>query len=199
MKVLDGITGLLCSGRISKTRGLSEGLWFLEAEDFDTAIQLLIKFNKKNAVKEYQLLKEEFVNDELDRWEKDPDRFVRSLVETATKRMSAVEARRIKKEIEGKFPSDVRNQYNDVIFKLGQVFYDALLHNHYAEYHKKLGLIYDEKASAIQKWITEQEEQGVSLVEMSSADFEEILQVLQEIGEANGDKEIEENRWMKLD
>lgn len=198
MKVLDGIKGILCSGRLND-RGSQAEVWFLEAEDFDTAIQLLIKFNKKNAVKEYQLLKEEFVNDELSKWEKDPDRFVLNLVETATKRMSAVEARRIKKEIEEKFPSDFRRQYKDAIFKVGQVFYDALYHNHYAEYHKKLGLIYDEKASALQKWITEQEEHGVSLVEMSSADFEEILQVLQEIGEANGENEIEETRWMKLD
>jgi hypothetical protein len=198
MKVLDEITELLCSGRINH-RVNSQQIWFLEEEDFDTAIQLLIKFNKKNAVKEYQLLKEEFVADELSHYEKDPSGFVRNLVETATKRMSAVEARRIRKEIAEKFPSDVRQQYNEVILKLGTIFFDALHHNHYAEYHKKLCVIYDQKASAIQEWINQQEAQGISLKEMSAADFEEILQVLQEIGDANGEKEIEEARWMKLD
>jgi len=198
MKVLDRIQGVLFSGRIND-KSSAEKLWVLEAEDFDTAIQLLIKFNKKSAVREYQLLKEEFVNGELNWWDKDPDRFVLNLIESATKRMSAVEARRIRKEIEEQFPSDVRKEYNEVILKLGTVFFDALHHNHYAEYHKKLGLIYEQKASALKEWITKQEENGNLLVEMSSADFEEILQVLQEIGDANGEKEIEENRWMKLD
>ena len=198
MKVSDEITGLLCSGRIND-RGSHKELWLLEAEDFDTAIQLLIKYNKKNAVKEYQLLKEEYLDGKLEWYEEDPNRFVVNLIGAATKRMSNVEARRIRKEVEEKFPSDERKQYSSVVLKLGQVFYDALYHKHFAEYHKKLSLIYDQKSSALKEWITKQEENGNLLVEMSSADFEEILQVLQEIGDANGEKEIEENRWMKLD
>ena len=198
MKVKDGLIGFLYSGHIND-RGSEKELWSLEAEDFDTAIQLLIQFNKKNAVKEYQYLKEEFINDELNGYYKDPDRFVRNLIETATKRMTAVEARRVRKKIENKFPADVRTQYSRVIMKLGQVFYDNLYHKHYAEYHKKLGLIYDEKASALKEWITKQEEKENLLVEMSAGDFEEILQVLQEIEEANGEKEIEETRWLRLD
>jgi len=198
MKVTDEITGLLCSGRIND-RGSHKELWLLEAEDFDTAIQLLIKFNKKNAVKEYQLLKEEYLDGKLEWYEEDPDRFVVNLIETATKRMSAVEARRIRKEVEEKFPSDKRKQYSSVVLKLGQVFYDALYHKHYAEYHKSLSSIYEQKVSALQEWITTQEANGNLLVEMTSADFEEILQVLQEIGNSNGENEIEEKRWMVLD
>jgi len=198
MKVTDEIAGLLCSGRIND-RGSHKELWLLEAEDFDTAIQLLIKFNKKNAVKEYQLLKEEYLDGKLEWYEEDPDRFVVNLIETATKRMSAVEARRIRKEVEEKFPSDKRKQYSSVVLKLGQVFYDALYHKHYAEYHKSLSSIYEQKVSALQEWITTQEANGNLLVEMTSADFEEILQVLQEIGNSNGENEIEEKRWMVLD
>ena len=76
----------------------------LELEDFDKAIQLMMLNNKKAGVKEFTLLKEEFQTlvaegQKLNETDYYPTEFVEKVEETATKRLSDVEKRKVRKQI----------------------------------------------------------------------------------------------------
>lgn len=94
----------------------------LELEDFDKAIQLMMLNNKKAGVKEFTLLKEEFQTlvaegQKLDETDYYPTEFVEKVEETATKRLSDVEKRKVRKQIKEWWDLDELRQKAEFINK----------------------------------------------------------------------------------
>lgn len=94
----------------------------LELEDFDKAIQLMMLNNKKAGVKEFTLLKEEFQTlvaegQKLNETDYYPTEFVEKVEETATKRLSDVEKRKVRKQIKEWWDLDELRQKAEFINK----------------------------------------------------------------------------------
>jgi hypothetical protein len=194
MKIKENLEELICAGKIS-TRSSEADVFEIEASDFDKAIQLLIKYNKKAGVKEYQMLKEAFVLGELNDYETKPNSFVRNLIETATKRTSSIEHRRIQSEIYAMYPTSEHYKFSDTIGKISEVFNSYNNQKHLANWYKLMLAITEQKVSALQEWMFKQGTEGKSIREMSADDFQEILVVLEEIAQANNEQEIEDGRY----
>ena len=94
----------------------------LELEDFDKAIQIMMLNNKKVGVKEFTLLKEEFQTlvaegQKLNETDYYPTEFVEKVEETATKRLSDVEKRKVRKQIKEWWDLDELRQKAEFINK----------------------------------------------------------------------------------
>jgi len=191
MKIKEEIKIKLNTGSLSSHCDI----WELENADFDKAIQILIKFNKKNAVKEYQMLKEEFITGELDWYEVETSRFIRNLNECATKRLSDVEARRVRKEISNTFNQGSMKSLEAFIQKIAGVYSSRQSHIKLLNYHTKALEIAEVKVAALNEWFDAEKLQGDVLETFSADQQEEVLNVLQEIGDAHNEEELERTRW----
>jgi len=191
MKIKDDIKLGLTTGSVNSCCDI----WELEETDFDKAIQILIKFNKKSAIREYQLLKEEFNYGEPEWYDVDTDRFIRNLVQCATKRTSEVEARRIRKEIQNTFNQSHMNSLEKFIRKIADV-YSSREHNiNQLNYHKKALEIADAKVAVLNDWFDAEKFEGDVLETFSADKQEEVRSILQEIGEAHNEEEVESTRY----
>jgi len=191
MKIKEEVKQKLVSGELSSRCDI----WELEESDFDKAIQLLFKHNKKTAVKEYQLLKEDFINGELDSWDRDADRFTRNLQETALKRRTGVEARRIRKDINNVFDEDNKDNMLRFVRNIAGVYASKKHAVNEIDYQTKMLAVIEQKISALNKWFDTEELQGDLLETLTEQQREEIYQVLQEIKDANNEEEVEKLRW----
>ena len=191
MKIKQEVKQKLVSGEL----GSRCDIWELEESDFDKAIQLLFKHNKKTAVKEYQLLKEDFINGELDSWDRDAERFTRNLQETALKRRTGVEARRIRKDILNVFDEDNKDNMLRFVRNIAGVYASKKNAVKEIDYQTKMLAIIEQKISALNKWFDTEELQGDLLETLTEQQREEIYQVLQEIKDANDEEEVEKLRW----
>ena len=191
MKIKQEVKQKLVSGEL----GSRCDIWELEESDFDKAIQLLFKHNKKTAVKEYQLLKEDFINGELDSWDRDAERFTRNLQETALKRRTGVEARRIRKDILNVFDEDNKDNMLRFVRNIAGVYASKKNAVKEIDYQTKMLAIIEQKISALNKWFDTEELQGDLLETLTEQQREEIYQVLQEIKDANDEDEVEKLRW----
>jgi hypothetical protein len=191
MKIKQEVKQKLVSGEL----GSRCDIWELEESDFDKAIQLLFKHNKKTAVKEYQLLKEDFINGELDSWDRDAERFTRNLQETALKRRTGVEARRIRKDILNVFDEDNKDNMLRFVRTIAGVYASKKNAVKEIDYQTKMLAIIEQKISALNKWFDTEELQGDLLETLTEQQREEIYQVLQEIKDANDEDEVEKLRW----
>lgn len=194
MKINENLEELICAGKISYRKPETD-VFVIEASDFDKAIQLLIKYNKKAGVKEYQMLKEAFVLGELSEYETKPNIFVRHLIETATKRTSSIERRRIQSDVYAMYPTSEREKFSESIGKISEVFNSYNNQKHLANWYKLMLAITEQKVSALQEWMFNQGTEGKSIREMSADDFQEILVVLEEIAQANNEQEIEDGKY----
>ena len=191
MKIKQEVKQKLVSGEL----GSRCDIWELEESDFDKAIQLLFKHNKKTAVKEYQLLKEDFINGELDSWDRDAERFTRNLQETALKRRTGVEARRIRKDILNVFDEDNKDNMLRFVRTIAGVYASKKNAVKEIDYQTKMLAIIEQKISALNEWFDTEELQGDLLETLTEQQREEIYQVLQEIKDANDEDEVEKLRW----
>jgi hypothetical protein len=191
MKIKQEVKQKLVSGEL----GSRCDIWELEESDFDKAIQLLFKHNKKTAVKEYQLLKEDFINGELDSWDRDAERFTRNLQETALKRRTGVEARRIRKDILNVFDEDNKDNMLRFVRNIAGVYASKKNAVKEIDYQTKMLAIIEQKISALNKWFDTEELQGDLLETLTEQQREEIYQVLQEIKDANNEEDVEKLRW----
>ena len=191
MKIKQEVKQKLVSGELSSRCDI----WELEESDFDKAIQLLFKHNKKTAVKEYQLLKEDFINGELDSWDRDADRFTRNLQETALKRRTGVEARRIRKDIYNVFDEDNKDNMLRFVRNIAGVYASKKNAVKEIDYQTKMLAIIEQKISALNEWFDTEELQGDLLETLTEEQRKEIDEVLQEIKDANNEEEVEQLRW----
>ena len=191
MKIKEEIKLGLTTGEINSRTDI----WELELADFNVAIHLLMKHNKKSAVKEYQMLKEEFQDGDLDSWYYDVGRFTRNLIESATKRSSAVETRRIRKEIDSVFDEVRRTELERFIRTIAEVYYSKVSHQKQIEYHTKTLGIVEQKISALNEWFNAEALQNDLLENFTDEQQNEVRRVLQEIGEANHEDAVEKLRW----
>ena len=192
MKIREEIKLGLNTGEINS----HEDVWELELADFDKAIQILIKHNKKSAVKEYQMLKEEFQEGELDSWYYDVNRFTRNLLESATKRSSAIETRRIRKEIESVFDDNHKNDLERFIKQIAGVYSSSASHKKQIEYHTKSLEIVEQKISALNDWFNTEALQSDVLENFTDEQQNAVRKVLKEIGEANHEDAVEKSRFV---
>ena len=192
MKIREEIKLGLNTGEINS----HEDVWELELADFDKAIQILIKHNKKSAVKEYQMLKEEFQEGELDSWYYDVNRFTRNLLESATKRSSAIETRRIRKEIESVFDDNHKNDLERFIKQIVGVYSSSASHKKQIEYHTKSLEIVEQKISALNDWFNTEALQSDVLENFTDEQQNAVRKVLKEIGEANHEDAVEKSRFV---
>lgn len=192
MKIREEIKLGLNTGEINS----HEDVWELELADFDKAIQILIKHNKKSAVKEYQMLKEEFQEGELDSWYYDVNRFTRNLLESATKRSSAIETRRIRKEIESVFDDNHKNDLERFIKQIAGVYSSSVSHKKQIEYHTKSLEIVEQKISALNDWFNTEALQSDVLENFTDEQQNAVRKVLKEIGEANHEDAVEKSRFV---
>ena len=192
MKIREEIKLGLNTGEINS----HADVWELELADFDKAIQILIKHNKKSAVKEYQMLKEEFQEGELDSWYYDVNRFTRNLLESATKRSSAIETRRIRKEIESVFDDNHKNDLERFIKQIAGVYSSSVSHKKQIEYHTKSLEIVEQKISALNDWFNTEALQSDVLENFTDEQQNAVRKVLKEIGEANHEDAVEKSRFV---
>lgn len=191
MKIKEEIKLGLNTGEINS----HEDIWELELADFDKAIQLLIKHNKKSAIKEYQMLKEEFQDGEVDSWYYDVSRFTSNLLESATKRSSAIEIRRIRKEIDSVFDDRRKMDLERFIKSIAEVYSSKVYNQRQIEYHTKTLGIVEQKTSALNEWFNAEALQNNLLENFTDEQQNEVRKVLQEIGEANHEDAVEKSRW----
>lgn len=191
MKIKEEIKLGLNTGEINS----HEDIWELELADFDKAIQLLIKHNKKSAIKEYQMLKEEFQDGERDSWYFDVSRFTRNLLESASKRSSAIEIRRIRKEIDSVFDDRRKMDLERFIKSIAEVYSSKVYNQRQIEYHTKTLGIVEKKTSALNEWFNAEALQNNLLENFTDEQQNEVRKVLQEIGEANHEDAVEKSRW----
>lgn len=191
MKIKEEIKLGLNTGEINS----HEDIWELELADFDKAIQLLIKHNKKSAIKEYQMLKEEFQDGERDSWYYDVSRFTSNLLESATKRSSAIEIRRIRKEIDSVFDDRRKMDLERFIKSIAEVYSSKVYNQRQIEYHTKTLGIVEQKTSALNEWFNAEALQNNLLENFTDEQQNEVRKVLQEIGEANHEDAVEKSRW----
>lgn len=191
MKIKEEIKLGLNTGEINS----HEDIWELELADFDKAIQLLIKHNKKSAIKEYQMLKEEFQDGERDSWYFDVSRFTRNLLESASKRSSAIEVQRIRKEIDSVFDDRRKMDLERFIKSIAEVYSSKVYNQRQIEYHTKTLGIVEKKTSALNEWFNAEALQNNLLENFTDEQQNEVRKVLQEIGEANHEDAVEKSRW----
>lgn len=191
MKIKEEIKLGLNTGEINS----HEDIWELELADFDKAIQLLIKHNKKSAIKEYQMLKEEFQDGERDSWYFDVSRFTRNLLESASKRSSAIEVQRIRKEIDSVFDDRRKMDLERFIKSIAEVYSSKVYNQRQIEYHTKTLGIVEQKTSALNEWFNAEALQNNLLENFTDEQQNEVRKVLQEIGEANHEDAVEKSRW----
>lgn len=191
MKIKEEIKLGLNTGEINS----HEDIWELELADFDKAIQLLIKHNKKSAIKEYQMLKEEFQDGERDSFYFDVSRFTRNLLESASKRSSAIEIRRIRKEIDSVFDDRRKMDLERFIKSIAEVYSSKVYNQRQIEYHTKTLGIVEQKTSALNEWFNAEALQNNLLENFTDEQQNEVRKVLQEIGEANHEDAVEKSRW----
>lgn len=191
MKIREEIKLGLNTGEINS----HTDVWELELADFDKAIQILIKHNKKSAIKEYQMLKEEFQEGELDSWYYDVNRFTRNLLESASKRSSAIETRRIRKDIESTFDDKHKTDLERFIKSVAEVYSSKVSYQRQVEYlTKSLGII-EQKISALNEWFNTEALQSDLLENFTDEQQNAVRKVLKEIGEANHEDAVEKSRW----
>ena len=191
MKIKEEIKLGLNTGEINS----HEDIWELELADFDKAIQLLIKHNKKSAIKEYQMLKEEFQDGERDSLYFDVSRFTRNLLESASKRSSAIEIRRIRKEIDSVFDDRRKMDLERFIKSIAEVYSSKVYNQRQIEYHTKTLGIVEQKTSALNEWFNAEALQNNLLENFTDEQQNEVRKVLQEIGEANHEDAVAKSRW----
>ena len=191
MKIKDDIKLGLTTGSINSRCEI----WELEDTDFDKAIQILIKHNKKSAIKEYQLLKEEFIAGELEWYDVDTHRFIRNLTECATKRTSEVEGRRVRKDIQNTFNEFSMNSVECFIQKIANVYYSKEHNIKQLEYHTKALEIAKAKISFLNGYFEEETFEGNVLETFSADRQEEIFTALKEIGDAHDEDAVEKSRF----
>jgi len=97
----------------------------LETADFDKAIQIMQMNNKKAGIKEFTLLKEEFLTNAAEgkypeARDYQPDKFVDKIEEVATKRLSDVEKRKVKQQIKSYWDTKKLMENSTNICKLMQ-------------------------------------------------------------------------------
>ena len=153
----------------------------LEVEDFDKAIQLMMLNNKKAGVKEFTLLKEEFLTlaaegKKLDVDDYCPSEFIKKVEETATKRLSDVEKRKVEKQIKEWWNLKELREKAEFIYKFfysypEQVDYDAKIKQY--EGLKKMQTQFWNDRFAWMKLQSEENEAGLD--ELDASDWEEMM------------------------
>lgn len=160
-------------------------IFTLEASDFDKAIDLLKVFNKKAGVKEFQLLKDEFISGKnCDDAVYSPNKFVQHLKDVLTKRMSDVESRIALSKVNDIWNFDeardidaaykrISSKYHAYI-NCREEFKDLMEHQ---EHMMKIKLEFIED---IKSWLKEEvEENESSLDTLTINDWNDILQNLE--------------------
>ena len=153
-------------------------IWELEANDFDNAINILMLNNKKAGVKEFQLLKEEFVCSEVKPTTDEyfAFRFVQHLTDVATKRMSDVEARKVKKSIDGLWDTDAMRSIQANYIKVKNAYEEYADYQIQLERAKEYANISEAMMKSISCWMEQEvDEYEGSLENLKENDWEEIL------------------------
>ncbi len=162
-----------------RRRTNSNEVYQLEAIDFDKAIQILQMNNKRAGVKEFSLLKEEFLSFAVEgKYPADEEyqvyEFIRKLRETATKRLSDVETRKIRKMIDETWDiTALENKANNI-----RKFYTKL--QEATDYKAQIAILQkqDELQTTFikdrQDWLkTQVDENEATLDSLDASDWEE--------------------------
>jgi len=153
----------------------------LEVCDFDKAINLLMFYNKKTAVKEFTLLKEEYCSGaNMDYRYFNPANFVEHLKEVLTKRMSDIEERnalkRVKETWDLESITQFEENFNNVVSAITS---QKDLIEGIEKMKSKLD-IREAKSKEVLDWIKKEvEENGDSLDKITPNDFADILHIIE--------------------
>tara|TARA_Y100000361_G_scaffold112849_1_gene103159 strand:+ start:197 stop:814 length:618 start_codon:yes stop_codon:yes gene_type:complete len=168
-------------GNYYRGRNLVNKIYELETEDFDKAIQLMMLNNKKAGVKEFTLLKEEFQSltaegKKLNVDDYDPIHFVDKIEETATKRLSDVEKRKVKKQIKSWWDL---NRLQESAENINTFFTRFTKQVDYADKIKQLEVLQNMQNEFWKdrtEWMTTQvDENEATLDTLDASDWEEML------------------------
>jgi len=153
----------------------------LEVCDFDKAINLLMFYNKKTAVKEFTLLKEEFCSGANEDYRYfNPANFVEHLKEVLTKRMSDIEERNALKKVKATWNLEEINTFEDNYIKvISAITSQKELIEAIARMKSKLD-IQEAKSKEVLDWIKKEvEENENSLDKITPSDFADILHIIE--------------------
>jgi len=161
----------------------SLNLYQLEQSDFDKAISLLMFYNKRTAVKEFTLLKEEFCSGaNMDYRYFNPDNFVEHLKEVLTKRMSDIEERNALKRVKETWDLESITQFEENFSKVVSATSSSSqkeLIDQIERMKSKLE-IREAKSKEVLDWIKKEvEENENSLDKITPNDFADILHVIE--------------------
>ena len=176
---------LVSTNQPSKRYNRSLDVFTLEAKDFDKAIDLLKVFNRKAGVKEFELLKSEFVSgSNCEDRIYSPNNFVEHLKDVLTKRMSDVESRIALKKVDDAWNFDeayeIDNAYKRVSYKYHEFINCKEKHERQVKYQESMLKIKLELVEDIKSWMKEEvEENENSLDALSINDWNDISHILE--------------------
>ena len=175
-------------------------LFTLEAKDFDKAIDLLKVFNKKAGVKEFELLKSEFIsgNNQEDRLYQ-PDKFVKHLKEVLTKRMSSVESRIAEKKVDEVWKFDdantVEEAYRNVSSKFNSIINCEVEHRNHIQYMERVLKLKLEFIQDVKSLLKEEiEENDSSLETLTINDWKDVSHIVECFNNQLSDLQMEQHR-----